>query len=790
MSTGREKVLWNVRVRSSLSVSTFPGSPLYVSIVHRLLAISVFYPRMWLGHWWLVLFCVAFSTSLQMRFFRTSVLGLASNSVRQNVGRRFLRHPLRAARLASSHSGDLLKEGAEVEFVTGGRGFLVEKIKGGWWKVAVNQTEGAAAPLVVKVRTSAFRLPAAQSDVADASASSSSPASELEAALAELTGPADAPAVPALYALPTIEAPPRHAATRKWVVFSDLHVKGSSMDSCAEVLHHVHEAALARDAGIIFLGDFWHVRGALNVELLNRVLRSLRQWTQPVIMIPGNHDQVTLGGAVHALEPLMYAFHPDQVLLISEPAVCLGALWIPYRRDPQLMSSILRAGEAASPDRVGIIFCHADVRGAYMNDGMRSRDGLDISSFPPGLPIYSGHFHKPHTMTKGRSSLRYVGSPYQTSLSEAGQEKFLYTMAYTPAESSFFGSSSAAPVWKEQERWALDVGKKYFKAVNVSDPSVDKAKRGDRVVLPVRIGDDAAAEAILQKLKGRGVEVELRRERLERPMGMAGARAAAAAAAASGTLDAGQKGPANAGLDASPVVMRDPLELFTVFMGTSFAHDATATAITNATSSATTPAASPQLIAADDAQNASAKLALHEAVLRQGRETLLRLMDTEAGAGAGSRIAGSKVCELRFESVQLSNFGPFGGERVTYPLSQRGLVLIRGQSTDGTGADSNGAGKTTLAMSVMWGLTGSMDTRLVADGKAVDVAYDTGASSVLGSGSGGPKRVAEVIVRGQINSKPFELIRRRGARKADLSFSVDGKDLTTMAIKDTQAVVD
>ena len=40
------------------------------------------------------------------------------------------------------------------------------------------------------------------------------------------------------------------------------------------------------------IGDFWHVRGALCVDLLNRVLASLKQWTQPVIMIPGNHDQV------------------------------------------------------------------------------------------------------------------------------------------------------------------------------------------------------------------------------------------------------------------------------------------------------------------------------------------------------------------------------------------------------------------------------------------------------------------------------------------------------------------
>lgn len=94
------------------------------------------------------------------------------------------------------------------------------------------------------------------------------------------------------FVLNTIQPPAAHDAVSKWVIFSDLHVKGTSIDTCEEVLKEVHEVARRRNAGVIFLGDFWHVRGALNVELLNRVLHSLAQWTQPLIMIPGNHDQV------------------------------------------------------------------------------------------------------------------------------------------------------------------------------------------------------------------------------------------------------------------------------------------------------------------------------------------------------------------------------------------------------------------------------------------------------------------------------------------------------------------
>ena len=80
----------------------------------------------------------------------------------------------------------------------------------------------------------------------------------------------------------------------RWLAFSDLHVKDSSMDTCEIVLRNIHDEALKNNAGIIFLGDFWHVRGSLSVELLNRVLRCFSEWTQPVILIPGNHDQVDI----------------------------------------------------------------------------------------------------------------------------------------------------------------------------------------------------------------------------------------------------------------------------------------------------------------------------------------------------------------------------------------------------------------------------------------------------------------------------------------------------------------
>ena len=663
-----------------------------------------------------------------------------------------------------------LREGLEVKVrtTTGAvvRGHLMEKSRGGWWKVMVRGQNDE----VMSVRTSTIEPVLNTTNIANstrniaASLPIDATKSELIDDLGQIGLVEDYSIKPKLkqvidvekeipaYNLQRVEPPALHKNTNKWIIFSDLHVKSTSIETCEEVLALVHEEALKKHAGIMFLGDFWHVRGNLDVELLNRVLRSLGKWTQPVIMIPGNHDQVTLGGAVHSLEPLLYAFKSDQIFMISEPVVCMGALWVPYRRDPLLMKSILKAGGESSD--VTTVYCHADVKGAYMNDGMRSKEGIEITAFPANLPIYSGHFHKPHTMTKGRSSIRYVGSPYQTSLSEASQDKFLYCMecVFDPAKNSY--------QWREAERWTIDVGKKYFKALSLKDPIINKAKKGDRVVLPVKIGEEVEAQNVLGELRSGGIEVEVRREHNSK-------LATSGSTEEQVTKDEKVLDSAS-GSDISLtniIATIDPITQFVNFMD-----------IVKQNSLSLTPNTSSNTTAVTTDGSGTAIQLLHNDVVAEGRVTIERLLNASTDNGMISKIA-----ELNFDSVTISNFGPYGSNKIKYPLCKRGLTLIRGKSSDGTGADSNGSGKTTLAMSVMWGLTGSMDARLVADGRAVDVAYD---------GGGVGKCTAEVIIQGSINNSPFVVTRRRGARKNDLLFQVNGKDLTTQSVKDTQAVMD
>jgi DNA repair exonuclease len=200
------------------------------------------------------------------------------------------------------------------------------------------------------------------------------------------------------------------------------------------------------------------------VDCLNAVLNALSEWEVPMVMIPGNHDQVSLGGQEHSLTPLQNAYRiPTNkgdipgILIFSHPTKFLGALFVPHIREIGIMQSILQSKTSATSCAV---FVHADVTGAYMNDLIVSTGGVAPAYFPPSVPIYSGHFHKPHVLTKPEAapgvSIRYVGSPYETSLAEARQEKALLIL-------------DASQNWKCVTEIPINVGRRHFRCTCIEE---------------------------------------------------------------------------------------------------------------------------------------------------------------------------------------------------------------------------------------------------------------------------------------------------------------------------------
>ncbi|KAK9914871.1 hypothetical protein WJX75_001641 [Coccomyxa subellipsoidea] len=297
----------------------------------------------------------------------------------------------------------------------------------------------------------------------------------------------DASALPSVNLAAAIPQGGEWDNVKRWVVFSDLHVSHKTVDIACQVLRRVRKEAEARDAGVLFLGDFWHVRGSLPVGPLNRVLEEFRQWRQPTLMLVGNHDQSTIGGLEHGLTPLAEACAALHVF--DRPTEWGGALWLPYRRQRAELEAAIRGATGT----VKAVFGHADVIGAFVNETFQAREGFMPDLFPEGVPTFMGHYHKPHTVQG--TSIQYVGSPFQVSRSETGQQKALLVLDSD---------------WRETDRIPLDIGPRFHTLSSAQPDFPADLRSGDRVrwTLPDSSHLESA-EGTVQELQSKGIEVEV-----------------------------------------------------------------------------------------------------------------------------------------------------------------------------------------------------------------------------------------------------------------------------------------
>ena len=589
----------------------------------------------------------------------------------------------------------------------------------------------------------------------------------------------------------------KHALCARWVVFSDLHVNRKTAPVAMQVLRAVHETAIERDAGIVFLGDFWHARGAIPVEPLVDALAEIAKWRVPAVMIPGNHDQVTAGGETHALTPLQAA-NPEYVRVLSRPTLWRGALWLPYRRDAKTLREAVDAAKAFSAETEGAdgastglraIMCHADVVGASMNESFQARDGIDPSVFGVAesrgggprrdaperktVPTYTGHYHKPHTVPGTR--ITYVGSPYQVSRAEAGQTKALVVLdaekGWLGCEDRFFdettkdfaekngaartargdgvvgirnsefGGDAAVTDLPARSLIPLNIGPRHFSIRGEDGAIPAEARAGDLVRWTLPLSSEVSVSAQTKKKK-KG-EPESAADAASRAIASARARGVEveityeAVSAPPRIPQAEEMGPAGL-YDAYASAVGLPAEV--ADLGREVLADVAAAAARRAD--------------ADGTSVASLQMA------------------------SGSRASHTNVS---LHSVEVEGFGAFA-ERAVYPLFGRGVCAVVGDNGDDRCSDSNGAGKTTLVMAPMWALTGRTDAR-VEDGASKSL----GKTDVVSDGS----KTARVALRGEVNGVSF-LVERAvtRARVTRLAYSIGGEDMTLADARMTQAQMD
>lgn len=348
-------------------------------------------------------------------------------------------------------------------------------------------------------------------------------------------------------------------------------------------------------------------------------------------MIPGNHDQVTLGGHNHGLTPIEHAYRVGSVpgpLVLSHPTKFRDALFIPHIRDIATMESILQSSTAH--DCLSL-FIHAEVTGALMNDLLVSTGGVPPASFPPNKHIYSGHFHKPHTVKSSNGvNIEYLGSPYEVSLAEANQKKMLAIL-------------DADADWKCLEYVPINVGRRHFKLSNWNDvlelkldsenmQSIDNTddivRPGDRVVVSIpkkeSTGIPSSVGSHIGLLRDSGVTVETRevKEELQERSELQ---------------------------DLTGLEEMSPESTWKAYLEEELRRES---------------------ISSDNIN----------VLLEAGLEIL-----EEIETNSESIIEPNAVTDLRLKQVFVEGFGPFQAG-LTYPLLNRGLVLLKGTNYD-SGSD-------------------------------------------------------------------------------------------------------
>lgn len=226
------------------------------------------------------------------------------------------------------------------------------------------------------------------------------------------------------------------------LLFSDLHLSPRTYETCMEVLRRVHVEAQQRQIPVGFLGDFFdkvHSQGTLPVNILNELMRFFeKEWSVPMFMIPGNHDYFDAAETEHGLTPFAYA--SKYITVLDNPTVINRQLWVPWRRSPNTIAQILSDHHAD----IDVIFGHFDIIGFKMSKTQVSTEGVSVTDFPAGIPVYSGHYHTPQI----HGSIRYLGSPYQLTLSEAEDKKALVVLSSTHSVSELISIDIGARQYK------------------------------------------------------------------------------------------------------------------------------------------------------------------------------------------------------------------------------------------------------------------------------------------------------------------------------------------------------
>lgn len=301
----------------------------------------------------------------------------------------------------------------------------------------------------------------------------------------------------------SLNLPSLQTAEWRFVVFTDLHVGAKTIDRALALLERVRETAKHYQCPAVCIGDFWDQRAALAVRHLDLVQREFEKWGEEgvqLIIVPGNHDQVSMDGEVNAVR-IFDAF--PHITVATEPYADpeRKLAFMPWREEPEKQAEMFEA----LPGDGWTIFAHVEVKGALANSGKASAGRVTVEQIEAhARACYCGHYH-------GRQKLGdrtwYIGSPFEMNFGERDEPHGIAIVDSENVEPCFLDLDDFPKhhrfTWPDDgpklaSARSQDIVELYFKPDDLGGPALRQALGNvkARDVRPLPLAQDASSGAI------------------------------------------------------------------------------------------------------------------------------------------------------------------------------------------------------------------------------------------------------------------------------------------------------
>ncbi len=201
-----------------------------------------------------------------------------------------------------------------------------------------------------------------------------------------------------------------------FLITGDLHVTPRNLETFREWAGFVTD--FLKGGTLVVIGDIFDSPDSVKWECLLEVLDF---FDHPInfktILLSGNHDQVFFEKPISTIR----AFRNYADLIIETPQT-FNNMWfmpsLPERIFLEITETPEFKGEA--------LFMHQMIHSLRLNEHVPAKSSIKFEHLERFRLVFNGHLHKPQILTWRETTVINVGSPWQHSFAEAGQEKFMW----------------------------------------------------------------------------------------------------------------------------------------------------------------------------------------------------------------------------------------------------------------------------------------------------------------------------------------------------------------------------